>query len=240
MPSDPAFDVALSEAILTRVSAGELAPGIRVYRPPAAVEFGRLDRRLPGFAAAAAAARSHGFTPLVRVVGGHAAAHDGDSLVFERFSTDGFGMDIHERFERMAERLVAALVSLGVDARVGAIPGEYCPGDYSISSAGTVKVAGLAQRVVKDAALTSAVIVVGGGERIRSVLVDVYRELGIPFRASTAGGLRDHHPELSVEDVARAILARFAGEPVLAQDGETLALAEGLVDRHRVGHDPVT
>jgi lipoate-protein ligase A len=230
---DPAFDAALSQATLTRVARGELAPAIRLYRPAPAVQFGRLDRRRPGFAAAARAARAHGFEPLVRVVGGLAAAHDDQSLVLDHYAAADFASDLHGRFDRMARRIVAALVSVGVDARIGAIADEYCPGSYSINSAGTLKVSGLAQRVVRGAALTSAVIVVGNGDRIRSVLVDVYRELGVEWDPATAGALEDHHAGVSVADVERALLAAFAGEPLWAADEATLALAGRLAAEHR-------
>jgi hypothetical protein len=33
-----------------------------------------------------------------------------------------------ERFERFASLIAAALGGLGVDARVGEVAGEYCPG----------------------------------------------------------------------------------------------------------------
>jgi lipoate-protein ligase A len=232
--ADPAFDVALSQAILTRLGRGELSPGICLYRPAPAVELGKLDRRRPGFDAACAAARGHGFEAVLRVVGGHAAAHDHESLVFEHFTAADFGTGLKERFEATSERLAAALREVGVDARVGAVAGEYCPGDYSINSRGSLKVAGIAQRVVKGAALVSAVVVVGGGERIRSVLVDVYRELDLEWRPSTAGALRDHNPDVSVEDVERSVRAAFAGESFVTVDDATLALARELVEAYRI------
>jgi lipoate-protein ligase A len=230
---DPAFDDAISHALLRRVGGGDLAPTIRLFRPRAALQFGKLDRRRPGFDAACDAARRHGFTPVLRVVGGLAAAHDERSLVFDEFTHADLG-SIHERFERTAGRLLAALRAVGVDARIGPIAGEYCPGDYSISSAGTLKVVGIAQRVVKGAALVSTVIVVGGGERIRSVLVDVYRELEIDWSPTTAGALQDHVPGLTVADVERAILEEYGDVVPWEPDDETLALARELVAGHRV------
>ena len=226
--------MALAHATLLRVARGDQAPCLRLYRPAAAVEFGRLDRRSPGFDRACRAARSHGFDPVLRMVGGHAAAHDPESLVFELFVRDDLGGDVHARFDAVARRIAAALTELGVDARVGAIDGEYCAGDYSISSAGTLKVAGLAQRVVKGAALVSAVIVVGSGQAIRSVLVDVYRELDIPWKPATAGALEDHHPGIGVADVQGALRSVFTREPPWTGDEETHALARELLPRHRL------
>ena len=171
---------------------------------------------------------------MLRLAGGQAAAFGPGSLVVESYTDDGLGTDIRERFEWLAGRIAAALRALGADARVGALPGEYCPGEYSINSAGTLKVAGLSQRVVKDAALTSAVIVVAGGERIRPALVDVYRELAIPWDPATAGALADHHPGIAVADVERAVRAEFAGQPLIADDEATVRVAGGLVGGHRL------
>ena len=41
-----------------------------------------------------------------------------------------------------------ALGGLGVDARVGEVPGEYCPGTYSVSARGERKLAGIGQRLI--------------------------------------------------------------------------------------------
>ena len=232
---DPALDIARSHATLLRVARGELAPRPRVYRPAAAVAFGRLDARRPGFAAAVDAARERGFTPVMRLAGGQAAAYDDASLVVERFlGPDEVGSDLHVRFADMTALLVGALRELGVDVRAGELPGEYCPGEHSLSSRGTLKIAGAAQRVVRGGAMVSAVIVVGHGRAIRDVLVDVYGALGIAWRPQTAGALDDHHPGVSVRAVEEAVAAALGDAPLWGSDAETEALAADLVTRHRL------
>ena len=76
---------------------------------------------------------------------------------------------IHARFERTAGRLAAALARLGVDARVGEVAGEYCPGRYSVNARGAVKLAGIGQRVVGGGSHTGVVLVVEGERRINDV-----------------------------------------------------------------------
>ena len=61
-PDDPALDIAVGHALLERAAAGAIGPTLRVYRPGATVAFGRLDALRPGFGAAVAAARAHGFS----------------------------------------------------------------------------------------------------------------------------------------------------------------------------------
>ena len=82
-----------------------------------------------------------------------------------------------------------ALAGLGVETQVGEIPGEYCPGAYTVSAAGRLKLVGSAQRAVRGAALLSAFILVGDGDRLRGALFDVYRALEIAWRPETAGAL---------------------------------------------------
>src|SRR4051812_13619660 len=105
-----ALELAISHALLRRVAAGELPSTLRVYRPAAAVAFGKLDTLAPGYPAAVAAARRHGYEPVLRLPGGHAAAYNAHSL----------GIDVvwaladpvpgtHERFAAEGERLAGAL-----------------------------------------------------------------------------------------------------------------------------------
>src|SRR4051794_5839729 len=153
---DPVLDVALSHALLDAVAAGRRPGAVRVFAPAPAVAFGRLDALRPGFAAACAVARRHGRTPLVRSVGGHAAVYDERCLVIEHVvaAPDATG-GLQERFAEHAGRLQRVLRELGADAQIGAVPGEYCPGSYSVNAGGRLKLAGLAQRTVRGAALTS-------------------------------------------------------------------------------------
>lgn len=233
--SDPALDIARSHATLLRVARGELAPLPRVYRPAPALAFGRLDAQLPGFGAAVVAARARAFTPVMRLAGGQAAAYDEASLVVEQFlGPDDAGTDLHARFADMTTLLADALRELGVDARVGELPGEYCPGEHSVNSRGTLKVAGAAQRIVRGAAMVSAVVVVGHGAAIRDVLVDVYAALGRDWRPETAGALDEHHPGLTIDDVEGAVVGGLGGTALWQLDEATERLALELVSRHVV------
>ncbi len=168
--------------------------------------FGRLDRIRPGYAAAVAAARAHGFEPVLRAPGGHAAAYHGGSIVVERVGP-GTIAGVRSRFERESGRLAGALRSLGVDARVGAVPGEYCSGEWSVNRGGRVKLAGLAQRVASGAWMLGAHLVVEDPEPVVAVLVDVYAALRIGFDPATAGV-----PGVGIDDVERAVIAAY-GDP---------------------------
>jgi len=236
-PDRPALDIALSNALLRRVARGELEPTVRLYRPGPTLAFGRLDTLRPGFAEAGAAARDTGFEPIVRLAGGHAAAYHEQSLIYEEITReDDVAAGLHDRFRDGAELLASAIAGFGVDALVGEIPGEYCPGAYSVSAAGRIKLVGTAQRVVRGGALMSAFAHISGGDRLRSVLFDVYRALELAWSPSTAGALDDAAPGVSIAAVEEAILEARAEDRELAPasvDDATLALARELEARHR-------
>ena len=137
---EPALELALARAMLTEARGGEVEESLRIYRPAAPVAvFGRRDTRLPGFPDAVEAARAAGFEPVVRATGGRAVAYTGAALVVDHVRHEAGalgGQD--ERFAAFGQRFVDLFRGLGVDARLGAVPGEYCPGAHSVNEAQTV------------------------------------------------------------------------------------------------------
>lgn len=236
---DPALDVAAANAMVRRVGKGESGAAVRVYRPRGrVVAFGRRDALRPGFAAAAGAARDAGFTPVLRAPGGLAVAYTERSLVVDHVSPDPgrlSGMD--ERFREYGELWAEVLRGLGVDARVGAVPGEYCPGAYSVNARGTVKLVGTAQRVIRGAWLFSAVAIFDDAEVLRPLLAEVYHHLERPFDTASVGAIRDEAAGLSLDVVEHAVLAAYGERFGLAPgclDDRTRTAAEELLADHRV------
>lgn len=230
------LDVALSHAILSAVSAGEMAPTLRIHVPGSLVAFGRADRVTPGYPAAVRAAEAHGFTPVERLAGGRAAVFHDATIAFSLAIPEAEPKTgIHDRFEMVSRLMVDAFDSLGVDARVGEIPGEYCPGQWSVNVGGRVKVMGVGQRLVRRAAHIGGVVVVDDGERIRDVLIPVYRALELDWDPRTAGALADRAPGLTTDLVTKAILDQFRRRfPIVERTlpDEVLARAEDLVAEH--------
>lgn len=205
------MDVALSHAILSAVSAGEMGPTLRLHVPGALVAFGRADRVTPGYRAAVRAAEAHGFLAVERLAGGRAAVFHEATLAFSlAIPEEDPRKDIRQRFEMISGLMAAAFVSLGIDARVGEIAGEYCPGQWSVNVGGKVKVMGVGQRLVRNAAHIGGVVVVDDSHRIRDVLIPVYRALGLDWDPRTTGALADRSPGLSTKVVRKSIEAQFA------------------------------
>lgn len=232
----PALDIALSHALLRRVAAGDREPCARLYRPVPTLAFGRLDALGPGFAQACAAAREHGFEPVVRLCGGRAVAYHPGCLIYETIvAQTSVAEGIRERFATAAQRLRGALAGLGVEAAIGELPGEYCPGAFTVSVAGRLKVAGAAQRSIRGAALLSAVVVVTGGDAIRAALVDANAALGVEWDPATAGALDDAVSGIEPAAIGEAFL-RAHPHPFeeATAEVEVLAQARELVALHRV------
>jgi lipoate-protein ligase A len=144
---------------------------------------------------------------------------------------------IHDRFARSAGRLARALARVGVDTRVGEVPGEYCPGRYSVNARGVAKLAGIGQRVVGGGSHTGVVLVVEGEDRINGVLEPVYAALGLDWEPAASGSVRSEAPGASWSAVRDAIVTEYARDYELVPgelDSETLALAETLTAEHRV------
>jgi octanoyl-[GcvH]:protein N-octanoyltransferase len=173
--------------------------------------------------------------PVVRSAGGHAAVYDADCLVVEHVThADDVTAGLQERFEAQSELLRDALAELGADARIGELPGEYCAGGHSVNLGGRIKVAGIAQRAVRHGALTTAVVVVGGGERLRAAIADVYGALGLAVDPARAGALDDELAGVSVERVAEAVRAGYGPLTRVAVDEQLHAAARTLAPRHDV------
>jgi lipoate-protein ligase A len=203
--------MALAQAMLRRVSRGEATSMLRVYRPSApAVAFGRRDVRLPGFGQAVSSVRRTGFEPCVRAQGGRAVAYTREALVVDHVGPDpDWPSRLEARFARFGELWAGVLRELGADARVGEVPGEYCPGSHSVNARGRVKLVGTAQRMVRGAWLFSAVLVLDGAAELRPLLASVYGALELPFAEASVGSLAEEAPGHDGDAVEAAVLAAY-------------------------------
>jgi len=235
---DQAHEMALAQAMLRRVSRGAAPAMVRAYRPSApAVAFGRRDVRLAGFADAVAAAERAGFSTCVRAQGGRAVAYTRQAFVVDHVNPDPeWPSGLERRFSEFGDLWTGVLKGLGVDARVGEVPGEYCPGSHSVNARGVVKVVGTAQRMVRGAWLFSAVLVFDDAPLLRPLLREVYTALDLPFDDASVGSLREEVPGLTLDAVEEAVLAgyddRFGLEPAELPDG-LLEEARALVTDHQ-------
>jgi octanoyl-[GcvH]:protein N-octanoyltransferase len=235
-PGRPAFDTAVSRAVLERVAAGKLPETFRLTRPDRVLAFGRQDGAAPGFPEAVLAAERQGFASVLRLAGGRAAVfHEGTlSFAWAMSETDPTSRTF-ARFEEIADILRSGLERLGVNAVVGEVPGEYCPGRFSISAGGQRKLVGVGQRLIAGAAHVGGVIVVERTDVLRAVLIPVYEALGLKWNPDTAGSVRDEvgASMSKVEDAVRSELVERFELVEDHLDNETLELAGKLESAHR-------
>lgn len=206
-PGEPLLDTAGSHAMLRRVAAGSVAESLRLYVPDRAMLFSSLDARRPGYARAVSLAEQAGFPSLVRLAGGQAAVFLEESIAFAWASPDPDAhLRIRQRFETVSNWILASLCRLGLDARVGPVPGEYCPGEFSVNIGGQVKIMGVGQRVIKGGAHVGGVLTVAGTPLLRETLISIYEALDVDFEPETAGGIADFDPSLGLEDIIAAMV----------------------------------
>ncbi|HEY5652625.1 MAG TPA: lipoate--protein ligase family protein [Acidimicrobiia bacterium] len=227
-PMPPGLDTGISHALVLEVGAGRQPETLRLHDTTDIVAFGRHDTITPGYPAAVAAAIEHGFTPIERLAGGRAAVFHTGTLAFAwAIPENEPRAGVSDRFQLIAEILRDALASLEVPAGIGELPGEYCPGRYSIHGGGRIKLIGVGQRLVRGAAHVGGVICVRDGDRIRRVLEPVYRALDLDWDPATAGAIDDLVPSITVDAVRHAVTASFASR----FDIQPAALPQDLVDQ---------
>ncbi|HEX7303235.1 lipoyl protein ligase domain-containing protein [Lentzea sp.] len=220
-------------ALLLRAPSASWSQFVHVYVPQGpAVAFSGRDLRSPGIAAATEVAHAAGFATVVRSPGGRMVAYDSGAVVIDHLDrTTGIRHPGGATFAANAESHVRVLRALGdVDARVGEVDGEYCPGEYSINVGGVAKVVGSAQRVTATGSLFSTVVQVSVSDRVRAVIEDVSDALGYDLRRSSIAGLADYAPALTSQEVAAAFTADYRTR---------LGMVDGKVPAEVVAHASV-
>jgi lipoate-protein ligase A len=182
---------------------------LRLYVPGREVAFGKRDTIAPEYPAAVAAAAAAGFASVERLAGGRAAVFTEHTIAFSlAVPDDDPRISIHTRFREISGLIVAALDRLGVLSAIGEVPGEYCPGDFSVHHGGRIKLVGVGQRLAKHAAHVGGVIAVNRTDLLLRALVPVYEALRLEWRPETAGSLGDVR-RVTNEDVVAALLHEF-------------------------------
>ena len=223
----PAEDVVLGPLLLARGLSGAREI-VRIWRPEPTAAFSRRDSRRPGFERATEVVRERGFVPVIRPQGGQLAAYHRGSVAIDHVvrtsnPTDG----LKARFEQFATLHAGVLSAFGLDVRVGELPGEYCPGEYSINVAGVTKVVGSAQRITRDGWLFSTIVQVAGSAEIRDVLTAAYDALGYELDSSTIGSAEDYEPGIRAGAVEQALIDQYsAGSDVIRGELSTEILRE--------------
>lgn len=235
-PDEPGLDTALSKVILDRVSAGEMPATMRLYVPGREVAFGKRDAVTPSYHSAVAAAEEVGFAAVERLAGGRAAVFTEHTVAFSLAVPDEDPRTtIHGRFRHVSELIVGAFSRLGIPSAIGELPGEYCPGEFSIHHNNRIKLMGVGQRLAKNAAHVGGVITVNRTDLLLRALMPVYRALELEWRPSTVGTLGDVRRGIDNDEVLAALKAELADHYGLSRDRidqDLVASARAIADNY--------
>ena len=201
----PAEDMMRVRRTLTELGPGSTA-SLRFYRPLPTAAFSPRDTSHPAHEAVIELLRARGFAPSERGAGGQLAVYDQSALVIDLVAPHPEPREnTRDRYRLFSGLIASAFAAAGVDARVGEIAGEYCPGDYSVNAEGRIKLAGLAQRIGKQGYHMGAVLSIGHSEAARAAVAEAYAMMSIPFESATFGSMADLVPVPSIEDACNAI-----------------------------------
>jgi octanoyl-[GcvH]:protein N-octanoyltransferase len=171
---------------------------LRIYRPQPTAAFSPRDTVSEHFAAARDALSALGFSTVERRAGGQLAVYDANALVIDLVVPHHEPHPhVIERFRQFSGAIASALRMLSVDARVGPLAGEYCPGDYSINGEGRIKLVGVAQRINRCGYHMGGVISVLSSPRSKAAVAAAYEIMGMEFRPETFGAISDLAAEVS-------------------------------------------
>jgi lipoate-protein ligase A len=195
----------------------DLGRVVRLYRPAPTVAFSRRETRLDGFAEAVAEATVLGFEPYIRPAGGRAVVLDPGWFVLDVITPEDRGRTVAHRdvFAEFGSIFVKLFRELGIETHVAPVDGEYCPGDYSVTTRGAVKLVGTAQRVTRGARLFSASIPFALSPNISEMLTRVNALLDLEWSPSTLGAVSIESPQTSMHDLEAALRKHFAPDAVL-------------------------
>lgn len=199
---------------------------VRVWTPARQLAFGRRDANRDGYDTARKIAKSRGYPPIERSVGGRAVAYTGSIVAFAHVQPiDDIRSGMDDRYDDTVETVIAALERTGASVHPGEPDRSYCPGSHSIQGTGSVgKIAGIAQRVTAGAALVSGCVTVTAADQraIADVLSPIYEALSVSFSTASVGSVEAAGGTGDPERVLRAIEQELAGADPEIVDVESI------------------
>jgi octanoyl-[GcvH]:protein N-octanoyltransferase len=195
-----------------------LQPGeegiLRFRRPRPTAAFSPQDTTHPDYERIKEMARARGFEPIERGTGGRLTMFDEQALAITLISPHP---EPHQhtirRYEIFSTAIAGALAKIGIDARVGELPDEYCPGKFSINASGRFKLVGIAQRMNRRCVQMGAIIAVERSDKACAAIAEAYTAMGLAFDPVTYGAITRLVPSLNygvASDLIRqAVTAEF-------------------------------
>jgi octanoyl-[GcvH]:protein N-octanoyltransferase len=196
----------LEYAAWVKEKLASLQPGdegiLRFRRPKPTAAFSPQDTTHPDYERIKEQARANGFEPIERGTGGRLTMFDERALAITLLAPHPEPhLHTMKRYEIFSNIVADALKALGIDARVGELPNEYCPGKYSINAEGRVKLVGIAQRMNRRCVQMGAIISVERSDKACAAIAEAYSAMGLSFDTQSYGAICDLKPTLSYNEV---------------------------------------
>ncbi len=194
------------KAQLTGLRLGDQAT-LRFRRPRPTAAFSPQDTTHPDYEQIKERAKARGFEPIERGTGGRLTLFDENALGITIIAPHAAPhQHMMKRYDILSAAIATALHSLGIDARVGELPHEYCPGKYSVNAEGRIKLVGVAQRMNQRCLQMGAIVSVQRSEEACAGIAEAYRGMGLNFDPDTYGAIADLNASLTYADVRSALM----------------------------------
>jgi octanoyl-[GcvH]:protein N-octanoyltransferase len=180
---------------------------LRFRRPRPTAAFSPQDTTHPDYEQIKERTRARGFEPIERGTGGRLTLFDENALGITIIAPhEAPHIHMMKRYDILSGAIALGLKNLGIDAGVGELPNEYCPGKYSVHAEGRIKLVGVAQRMNRRCLQMGAVVSVYRSEEACEGIAEAYRGMGLKFDPQTYGAITDLNPSLNYADVRTALL----------------------------------
>lgn len=201
------------------------------------VILGMVDKRLPYLEDGLKILEQQGYYPVVRNIGGLAVVADEGVLNFSLiFSQKESPLSINDGYDVMMTLISELFWDSPQEIEAYEISHSYCPGDYDLSVDGQ-KIAGLAQRRIKNGVLVSIYLSVNGNQEKRGRLIhDFYDE------AKKGEETKSFYPEVwpeSMTTLSEVYGREWTVAEVCERLLEVLSRYAKALDSYQLGHSDI-
>lgn len=216
LPKNDLFNPFALTDVLTAFSGDQDQPIIHFWQLPKTLILGMKDSRVNYFKEALRTVHKKEYELLLRNAGGLGVISDEGvlniSLILPKETISSLSID--DGYQAMVDWIEqTSFGKLGID--VGEVADSYCPGKYDLSINGK-KIAGIAQRRVKEGVAIMMYLSVNGDQTLRGEVIRSYYEEGLkdqfgvnypPVNPSSMTTLNDIAPfDVSIDSVKQELL----------------------------------
>jgi lipoate-protein ligase A len=209
--STPTLETAISKTMLDEASSKMIPETLRFFEPKNLVAFSLRDSKKDGFKNAVITTFQNSFDPVLRLSGGKAALFHWGTIGYAwTIPDDNPKANVCERFEEISLRVKDTFSSMGIDAHIGEINGEYCPGKYSVNARRKSKIMGVGQRLAKYASHIGGVINITNSKLTQTILTKIYKDLDYEWIPTTVGSIEDEIGEITNNEIISKLIEKFS------------------------------